>query len=347
MSISRFPVATFSKNQSSFPAMRGLPTTMQRDMGKSWIFRFFLGQLGAFYFLRNVDPGWSNLFQSPWWRSRNIPPFLRTIYWLAGAILELGRFQAAHRNRWKLSRSKVSSSEGFLWVFFLFTMLGPRMRIVWICFHHVWSFSTWNSSPLFSLCLIFSTMEFITMKLCRHLENMFRFFLTIEEVKLLLFPPQPWFSGKWYVSKMSFKKGNFPLNHTSGRKDKTSRIELVGVPYFVSKKNPCWIMLNIKPQHHSSKKSRGSFSTCMHRCLHWESQSRKWQLGWTYGKWWCSTMRSLNWKREVHCLSFWPFIVFISFHLGVLDLHFLSDVKRTFCWEMFSCFFEVDQRRSC
>lgn len=144
--------------------------------GKSWIFRFFLGQLGAFYFLRNVDPGWSNLFQSPWWRSRNIPPFLRTIYWLAGAILELGRFQAAHRNRWKLSRSKVSSSEGFLWVFFLFTMLGPRMRIVWICFHHVWSFSTWNSSPLFSLCLIFSTTEFITMKHYRLLENMFWFF---------------------------------------------------------------------------------------------------------------------------------------------------------------------------
>jgi len=43
--------------------------------------------------------------------------------------------------------------------------------------------------------------------------------------------------GKWYVSKMSFR-GKFSTEpYRTGRKDKKSRIELVGVPYVVSKKN--------------------------------------------------------------------------------------------------------------
>ena len=154
--------------------------------------------------------------------------------------------------------------------------------------------------------------------------------------------------GKWYVSKMSFKKGKFSTEpYWTGRKDKTSRIELVGVPYFVSQKEPCWIMLNIKPQHHSSKKKSRILFYVHASMPPLRKPKQKMAARMNLWKMMMFHHEILNWKREVHCLSFWPFIVFISFHIGVLDLHFLSDVKRTFCWEMFSCFFEVDQRRSC
>lgn len=122
---------------------------------------------------------------------------------------------------------------------------------------------------LFWLRLILFAMEFITFVFAmfdllyhgiHHNETLPPFreyasvFRTIEEVKLLLFLPQPWFSWKMGCLQDEFP-GNFPLNHTSRRKDKKSRIELVGVPTLCSKRT----MLNYKPQQHSSKKSKDPF----------------------------------------------------------------------------------------
>lgn len=161
------------------------------------------------------------------------------------------------------------------------------------------------------------------------------------------------------------KKVNFPLNHTElGERIRSQELNLLVFPTLCPKKNPCWIMLNIKLQHHpcwiilldpdvnmiqhdlNQQKSRILFY--VHASMPpLRKPKQKMAARMNVWKMMMFHHEILNWKREVHCLSFWPFMVFISFHFGGLDLHFLSDVKRTFCWEMFSCFFEVDQRRSC
>jgi len=79
MSISRFLVATFSKNQSSFPAMRGLPTTMQRDMGKVGFFDFSLGNLEHVIFFGMLTLVDRIEFSVTLAEIREYTPFLRTI----------------------------------------------------------------------------------------------------------------------------------------------------------------------------------------------------------------------------------------------------------------------------
>lgn len=74
--------------------------------GKSWIFRFFLGQLGACYFLRNVDPGWSNRILSHPGGDQGIYPIftqhLLTSWLLTekSAILELSSGFNQHTLAW-------------------------------------------------------------------------------------------------------------------------------------------------------------------------------------------------------------------------------------------------------
>lgn len=134
MSISRFPVATFSKNQSSFPAMRGLPTTMQRDMGKVGFFGFSLGNLEHFIFFGMLTLVDRIEFSVALAEIREYTPCLRTIYWLCwlltersdfGAIL---RFQSAHLS------VKPSSSEGFF------------------CDPTLWGVKTWRKLSHVSFC---------------------------------------------------------------------------------------------------------------------------------------------------------------------------------------------------
>lgn len=64
------------------PAMRGLPTTMQRDMGKVGFFDFSLGNLEHFVFFGMLT---LRLFSCPG-GDQAIYPCLRTIYWLAGCL---------------------------------------------------------------------------------------------------------------------------------------------------------------------------------------------------------------------------------------------------------------------
>ena len=103
--------------------------------GKSWIFRFFLGQLGAFLFSSECWP-WliESKFQSPWRRSENIPHFYAPFYWLAGCFTEridfgaILRFQSAHLS------VKPSSSEGFF------------------CDPTLWGVKTWRKLSHVSSC---------------------------------------------------------------------------------------------------------------------------------------------------------------------------------------------------
>ena len=80
------------KNPSSFPAMRGLPTTMQRDMGKVGFFGFSLGNLEHFIFFGMLTLVDRIEFSVALAEIREYTPFLRTIDWLAGCLRKNQRF---------------------------------------------------------------------------------------------------------------------------------------------------------------------------------------------------------------------------------------------------------------
>ena len=140
---------------------------------------------------------------------------------------------------------------------------------------------------------------------------------------------------------------NFPLNHTElGERIGSQELNLLVFPTLCPKRT----MLN-----HVEHQSAASLIKTKSRILFYVHASMpplrkpKQKMAARMNVW-----KMMMFHHEIFKLKTggsFPVILafygFISFHFGGLDLHFLSDVKRTFIWENFSCVFHVDQRRSC